>query len=82
MTLSTKSLTLSMEVKVLLFSFSSRLTNIHYFFSLQVARQLLLKCVQTYWTSLVAQLAKNLPAMQETPVLFLGLEIPLEKGCC
>ena len=32
MTLSTKSLTLSMEVKVLLLNFSSRLTNIHYFF--------------------------------------------------
>ena len=30
--------------------------------------------------SLVAQLAKNLPAMQETPVWFLGGEDPLEKG--
>ena len=30
-------------------------------------------------TSLVAHLAKNLPAMQETPVRFLGLEDPLEK---
>ena len=29
---------------------------------------------------LVAQLAKNLPAMQETPVRFLGQEVPLEKG--
>ena len=29
--------------------------------------------------SLVAQLAKNLPAMQETPVQFLGQEAPLEK---
>ena len=27
----------------------------------------------------VAQLVKNLPAMQETPVLFLGGEDPLEK---
>ena len=32
------------------------------------------------WASLVAQLVKNLPAMQETPVRFLGLEDPLEKG--
>ena len=32
------------------------------------------------WTSLVAQLVKNLPAMQETPVRFLGWEDPLEKG--
>ena len=29
---------------------------------------------------LVAQLVKNPPAMQETPVRFLGLEDPLEKG--
>ena len=30
--------------------------------------------------SLVAQLLKNLPAMQETLVQFLGREDPLEKG--
>ena len=30
--------------------------------------------------SLVPQLIKNLPAMQETPVRFLGQEDPLEKG--
>ena len=30
--------------------------------------------------SLVAQLVKNLPAMQETLVLLLGQEDPLEKG--
>ena len=30
--------------------------------------------------SLRAQLVKNLPAMQETPVRFLGLEDLLEKG--
>ena len=30
--------------------------------------------------SLVVQLVKNLPAMQETPVQFLGWEDPLEKG--
>ena len=30
--------------------------------------------------SLVAQLVKNLPAMQETLVRFLGREDPLEKG--
>ena len=29
--------------------------------------------------SLIAQLVKNLPAMQETPVWFLGQEDPLEK---
>ena len=30
--------------------------------------------------SLVAQLVKNPPAMQETPVRFLGQEDPLKKG--
>ena len=33
-------------------------------------------CLQA---SLVAQLVKNSPAMQETPVRFLGREDPLEK---
>ena len=32
------------------------------------------------WTSLVAQMAKNLPALQETWVWSLGREDPLEKG--
>ena len=31
-------------------------------------------------TSLVAQIVKNLPAMQETQVQSLSLEDPLEKG--
>ena len=33
-----------------------------------------------YGTSLVAQMVKNLPAMQETQVRSLGWEGPLEKG--
>ena len=43
-------------------------------------------CIHTHththtdiWASLVAQLVKNLPAMQETPVQFLGGTDPLEK---
>ena len=36
--------------------------------------------LQYSWTSLVAQLIKNLPAMQETWVQSLGWEDPLEKG--
>ena len=32
------------------------------------------------WASLIAQLVKNLPAMQETWVRFLGWKDPLEKG--
>ena len=33
-----------------------------------------------FGASLVAQLIKNLPAMQETLFQFLGCEDPLEKG--
>ena len=36
--------------------------------------------LQYSWASLVAQLVKNLPAIQETSVQFLGREDPLEKG--
>ena len=36
--------------------------------------------LQYSWPSLVAQLVKNPPAMQETWVLSLGWEDPLEKG--
>ena len=32
------------------------------------------------WASLVAQMVKNLPAMQETWVQSLGQKDPLEKG--
>ena len=34
----------------------------------------------TLWASLVAQMVKNLPAMQDTWVWSLGQEDPLEKG--
>ena len=34
----------------------------------------------SHWTSLVAQLVRNLPAMQETWVQTLGWDDPLEKG--
>ena len=33
----------------------------------------------TYWASLVAQMVKNLPAMQETWIQSLSWEDPLEK---
>ena len=33
-----------------------------------------------FWASLIAQLVKNPPAMQETLAQFLGQEDPLEKG--
>ena len=36
-------------------------------------------CIYT-WASLVTQMVKNLPAMQEIPVRFLGQEDPLENG--
>ena len=36
--------------------------------------------LQYSWVSLVAQMVKNLPAMQETWILSLGCEDPLEEG--
>ena len=39
-----------------------------------------LKTYTLYGASLIAQLVKNPPAMQKTPVRFLGHEDPLEKG--
>ena len=36
--------------------------------------------LQYSWASHVAQTVKNLPAMQETPVRFLGWGVPMEKG--
>ena len=33
-----------------------------------------------FWASLVAQMVKNLPAMQETWVRYLGWKDPLEEG--
>ena len=36
--------------------------------------------LQDSWAFLVAETVKNLPAMQETWVLSLGWEDPLEKG--
>ena len=38
------------------------------------------QCLEFRWTSLVAQMVKNLPAMQETRVWSLDQEDPLEKG--
>ena len=37
-------------------------------------------CSPVIWASLVAQMVKNLPAVQETWVSSLGWEDPLEKG--
>ena len=36
--------------------------------------------LHTLYLAFLAQLVKNLPAMQETLVQFLGWEDPLEKG--
>ena len=40
-----------------------------------------LKRLSSSRASPIAQLVKNPPAMQETPVQSLGWEDPLEKGC-
>ena len=39
----------------------------------------LTQSIRIFWASLVAQLVKNLPAMQETPVRFLGQKDLLGK---
>ena len=36
--------------------------------------------IPNIWASLMAQMVKNLPAMQETRVQSLGWEVTLEKG--
>ena len=36
--------------------------------------------IHLYWASLVAQMVKNVPAVQKTQVRSLGREDPLEKG--
>ena len=36
--------------------------------------------LQDFWASLVTQMIKKLPAMQETQIQSLGWEDPLEKG--
>ena len=36
--------------------------------------------VYPWWASRVAQLVQNRPAIQATPLPFLGQEFPLEKG--
>jgi len=38
------------------------------------------KLLGSYWASLVAQMVKNLPAIQDMWILSLGWEDPLEKG--
>ena len=48
--------------------------------SYSLEKQNLSKDILTPGYSLVAQQVKNLPALQETPVQFLGWEDPLEKG--
>ena len=54
-----------------------------YFQLLTVSCYFMLTVIYMYiafnWTSLVAQLVKTLPSMQETLVRFLSREDPLEK---
>ena len=47
--------------------------------NIQKTRILILVLQLIKWASLIAQLVKNLPAMQETQVHFLGQEDLLEK---
>ena len=49
------------------------------FLAEEVSRVGITVCVCSSWASLVAQMVKNPPAMQETQVPSLGWEYPLEK---
>ena len=51
------------------------------FFSIDLfVQQEILVFLSFFWASLIAQLVKNLPVIQETSVQFLGRKDPLEKG--
>ena len=55
------------------------LSQVHSVISINAGKTVI-KCNILSGASLIAQLVKNPPAMQETPVRFLGWEDPLEKG--
>ena len=64
------------ESSLKIFNFSSS----YFFFKWSKMWYHIFKANHYQWTSLVAQMVKNLPAMQETQVRSLGQEDPLEKG--
>ena len=50
------------------------------FFSIDLfVQQEILVFLSFFWASLISQLVKNLPVIQETPVRFLGRKDPLEE---
>ena len=60
---------------------SLHLYTILYLYGLQTIVHLyIVYNIQVFVASVIAQLVKNPPAMQETLVQFLGWEDPLEKG--
>ena len=61
------------------FCLSTKHTHRHRICHILFAPTLNLKFIQCYISPLVAQMVKNLPAMQETRVQSLGWEDPLEK---
>ena len=69
-----------MEVSTYLYSNRTRSSREVNDTNSKLLHRVLLKFSPYFETSLIAQLVKNLPAMQETLVRFLGQEDPLEKG--
>ena len=55
-------------------------TDVIYRIDLKLSPDCFIRGFISFWASLVAQLVKNPPAIQETWVLSLGWEDPLEKG--
>ena len=58
----------------------NKIITLHIFLKSYTRRVMKLKVYLRNWASLVAQIVKNLPAMQEPQVQSLGWEDPLEKG--
>ena len=69
-----------MEVSTYLYSNRTRSSREVNDTNSKLLQRVLLKLSPYFETSLIAQLVKNLLAMQETLVRFLGQEDPLEKG--
>ena len=62
------------------FEKSKKIRACSYYFSWNHWKDSYINTYMCTWASLIAQLVKNPPAMQETLVQFLGQEDPLVKG--
>ena len=75
--LQANSLPTELQGKTYIFSISLLIKHLGCFYVLPTENSAAMNIARA---SLVSQLVKNLPAMQEIPVRFLSWEAPLEKG--